>query len=379
MRSPWPVPIGRLLAVSTAYALAAALLSWGFTRTTGLSRWTMTPAGPARSYGNLLVVNLATWGSWALLAVLVFALGRRVSFGRMVWWRAVAFHGAASVAVAGGHGIIVSTTRVGLQTLLGLDPAWWPAVVENFFRTIDLHVPIYWALLGLQHAVDYHREVRERDVAAARLETRLLEAQLQALHRQIHPHFLFNTLHAISAMLHREPDKADVMIERLGDMLRVTLASTGTQEVPLRQELDFLGAYLDIEQVNFGARLRVSMAIDPDVLDAQVPYLVLQPLVENALRHGLAPMPGGGSLAVSAKADGTALVLTVRDDGRGVTAAPAAPGHGVGVANTRARLVALHPGATLDIHPDVRGGTCVTVRLPLRLNAAAASRERRAS
>jgi two-component system, LytTR family, sensor kinase len=379
MRSPWPVPIGRLLAVSTAYALAAALLSWGFTLTTGLSRWTMTPAGPARSYGNLLVVNLATWGSWALLAVLVFALGRRVSFGRTVWWRAVAFHGAASVAVAGGHGIIVSTTRVGLQTLLGLEPAWWPAVVENFFRTIDLHVPIYWALLGLQHAVDYHREVREREVAAARLETRLLEAQLQALHRQVHPHFLFNTLHAISAMLHREPDKADVMIERLGDMLRVTLASTGTQEVLLRQELDFLRAYLDIEQVNFGTRLRVSMAIDPDVLDSQVPYLVLQPLVENALRHGLAPMPGGGSLAVSARADGTALVLTVRDDGRGVTTAPVAPGHGVGVANTRARLVALHPGATLDIHPDAGGGTCVTVRLPLRLNAAAAPRERRAS
>ncbi len=188
----------------------------------------------------------------------------------------------------------MASTRVVLQRWWGLTPVWWDSVYEAFFRTIDFHVPIYWALLGLQHAVDYHREVRVRDVAAAQLETRLVEAQLQALHRQVHPHFLFNTLHAISALVHRDPDRADAMIERLSDMLRVTLSTVGVQEVTVRQELDFLRAYLDIEQVNFGSRLRVTLDVEGEVLDALVPNLVLQPLAENALRHGLAPLPGGG-------------------------------------------------------------------------------------
>ncbi len=162
-------------------------------------------------------------------------------------------------------------------------------------------------------------------MAAAQLETRLVEAQLQALHRQVHPHFLFNTLHAISALVHRDPDRADAMIERLSDMLRVTLSTVGVQEVTVRQELDFLRAYLDIEQVNFGSRLRVTLDVDAEVLDALVPNLVLQPLAENALRHGLAPLPGGGSLEVTARRDGDVLVLCVSDDGRGLRAGAARP------------------------------------------------------
>jgi two-component system, LytTR family, sensor kinase len=381
MPTPWPVPIRSLVAGCAAYAVVVAALSWVFTLTTGLSRWTMTPAGPARWYGNLLLINVAQWCGWAALAALVFTFGRRVPFGRAQWRSALGAHVVASIVVATAHGVFVSTVRVVAQTWWGLEPAWWPSVTENFFRTIDSSVPIYWALLGLQHAVDYHREARAREVASARLETRLVEAQLQALHRQVHPHFLFNTLHAISTLLHRDPDKADRMIERLSDMLRVTLAAVGVQEVPLRQELDFLQAYLDIEQVNFGPRLRVELAIDPDALDALVPNLVLQPLAENALRHGLAPLAAGGTLRVGAHVDGETLLLVVRDDGlgpdRGSDRRAAVAGHGVGLANTRARLEALHHGAaSLDVRARAGGGTEVTLRLPFSAPGAARRAQR---
>jgi signal transduction histidine kinase len=373
------VPIRLLLAGCAVYAVVVAALSWAFTVTTGLSRWTMTPAGPARWYPNLLAVNLASWCGWAVLAMAVFWLGRRVPIGRTRWRLAIGVHVAASVAVAATHGVVVSTTRYAAQTLWGQHPEWWATVVENFFRTIDLDVPIYWALLGLQHAVDYHREVRVRDIAAAQVETRLVEAQMEALHRQVHPHFLFNTLHAISALLHRQPDKAEAMIERLSDMLRVTLSAGGAQEVPLAREIEFLRAYLDIEQVNFGDRLAVRLDLAPDVLDALVPSLVLQPLAENAIRHGLAPLARGGTLTIVAKAVHGRLVLVVADDGRGLDAGPAARGHGVGVANTRARLDALYrTQASVEIRPGERGGTTVTLTLPLRVPSTTAG-ERRAS
>ncbi len=379
MRPPWPIAIRRLVLIGVGYAAFAALLSFGFTRSTGLSRWTMLPAGPALSYVNLLAIGLVTWCGWAVLAAAVFVLGRRFRIGGAGTGAALAVHATASIVLASALVVLVATTRVVLQRRWGLEPQWADSVYEAFFRTIDFHVPIYWALLGLQHAVDYHREMRTREVAAARLETRLVEAHLQALHRQIHPHFLFNTLHAISAFVHRDPDRADAMIERLSDMLRVTLSTVGRQEVTVAQELEFLRAYLDIEQVHFGARLRVTVDVDPEVLDALVPNLVLQPLAENALRHGLAPVAGGGALHIAARRDGAALVLRVADDGRGLR--DTAPGgHGVGLSNTRARLRALHAEtASLTVAAREGGGVQVTVRLPFSSAAAERPVERQAS
>ena len=379
MRAPWPIAIRRLVLIAAGYAAFAALLSFAFTRTTGLSRWTMLPAGPALSYFNLLAIGLVTWCGWAVLAAAVFTLGRRFRIGGAETSVALAVHASASIVLATAHVVLVATTRVVLQRRWGLDPQWADSVYEAFFRTIDFHVPIYWALLGLQHAVDYHREMRTREVAAARLETRLVEAHLQALHRQIHPHFLFNTLHAISALVHRDPERADAMIERLSDMLRVTLSTVGRQEVTVGQELEFLRAYLDIEQVHFGSRLRVSVDVDPEVLDALVPNLVLQPLAENALRHGLAPVAGGGSVQITARRDGDVLVLRVADDGRGLRD-PAPGGHGLGLSNTRARLHALHPRtASLTVEGRPGGGVQVTVRLPFCVAAAERPAERQAS
>jgi two-component system, LytTR family, sensor kinase len=146
----------------------------------------------------------------------------------------------------------------------------------------------YWAIIGLHFAVVYARQARDRTIRAAQLETRLAEAQLQALQRQLHPHFLFNTLNAISALMHRDVEAADAMLAKLSDLLRMALDQPGVQEVPLKDELDFLETYLEIEQARFGSRLSVRFDIDPETLDAYVPNLLLQPLVENSIRHAVA-------------------------------------------------------------------------------------------
>src|SRR5262249_43474578 len=153
-----------------------------------------------------------------------------------------------------------------------------------FLRYLVYYLWIYWAILGIGHALAYYRKYRAHERAALQLETQLAQAQLQVLKMQLHPHFLFNTLHAISALMHQDVDVADRMLARLAELLRSTLETAGTQEVPLKQELEFVELYLEIEQARLGPRLAVSVEADPDAMDAYVPNLILQPLVENAVR-----------------------------------------------------------------------------------------------
>ena len=150
-----------------------------------------------------------------------------------------------------------------------------------FFNNFDWEMMTYWAIVGLSHALRYYSEARDRELRESQLETHLVEAQLQALQRQLQPHFLFNTLNTISALMHRNVDAADNMIAKLSDLLRISLQNVGVQEVPLKQELDFLSKYLEIEQTRFRDRLTVVFDVQPDTLDALVPNLMLQPLVEN--------------------------------------------------------------------------------------------------
>ena len=207
---------------------------------------------------------------------------------------------------------------------------------------------------------------------SARLEMRLVEAQLQALQRQLHPHFLFNTLNAIAGLMRTDVDAADRMMDRLGDLLRMTLHTSNVQEVPLKEELEMLQKYLDIEQVRLGDRLIVSMVIDPEVLDAQVPNFLLQPLVENAVRHGIAPHARPGSRG-SAVRDGARLAIRIGDSGDGV-----APhrltllNQGVGLANTRARLEHLYRGDHSLIFSNVNGGFRVSLSIPFSVTGRAA-------
>jgi two-component sensor histidine kinase len=354
-----------LIAISAAYAVFASVVSVGYTAIYGLSRWTLKPDTPA-IFPFLVLMNLVTWVGYAMWIPTIFWLGRRFRFDRQGWWRALLVHAPASLVITSVHLAFVGTWRWFLQGVRGGDPELVTTILDAFFRTVDQTLPVYWAIIGLQHAVDYYRQARAREVRAARLETRLLSSQLQALQQQLHPHFLFNTLHAISTLVHRDPDKADLMIERLSDLLRVTLRKVGVQEVDLAEELEYLRAYLDIEQVHFGSRLRIEYRIDAAALDVLVPTLILQPIVENAIRHGLEPLVRLGTLTIEAKADGDVLLLCVRDDGVGFANAGRRR-DGVGLANTRSRLDRLYgESATLTMREQAVGGVRVDVSIPLR-------------
>ncbi len=185
----------------------------------------------------------------------------------------------------------------------------------------------------------YYRETQQRALREAQLETRLVEAQLQTLQHQLHPHFLFNTLHAISTLMHRDLSAAERMLVQLGDLLRLTLESSTRPEVRLAEEIEFLEKYVQIEQIRLGERLTTLFDIETDVLDAAVPTLILQPLVENAIEHGIAPLGLAGRITVSAKREHDMLVMTVEDSGPGPSErAMAALFTGIGLSNTRARL-----------------------------------------
>ena len=366
-----------LIAISAVYAVFASVVSVGYTAIYGLSRWTLRPDTTA-IFPYLILMNLAMWTGFALWTPAIFWLGRRFCFDRRGWKRAIAVHVPASLLITATHLGFVALLRFYLQGLRGGTPDLWFTISDAFFRTVDQVLPVYWALIGLQHAIDYYRQARVREVRSARLETRLMESQLQTLQQQLHPHFLFNTLHAISTLVYRDPDKADLMIERLSDLLRITLRKVGVQEVELAQELEYLGAYLDIEQVHFGDRLRIEYRIDAAAMDVLVPTLILQPLVENAIRHGLEPMVRPGTLTIEAQADGDTLWLRVRDDGAGMPKGWKRR-EGVGLTNSRSRIERLYgEQAALTVRENPGGGVLVDIYIPLRSSSAKATEDRRA-
>jgi len=354
-----------LIAISAVYAVFAASVSVGYTAIYGLSRWTLKPDTTA-IFPYLVLINLAMWTGFALWTPLVFWLGRRFRFDRRGWKSAIAVHVPASILITATHLALVGALRFFLQGTRGGSPEWWPTIFDAFFRLLDQVVPVYWGLIGLQHAMDYSIQARERELRSARLEARLIESQLQALQQQLQPHFLFNTLHAISSLVHRDPDKADLMIERLSDLLRITLHKVGAQEVELAEELEYVNAYLDIEQIHFGDRLRIAYRIDAAAMDVMVPTLILQPLVENAIRHGLEPMVRPGTLTIEAQADGDTLWLRVRDDGTGLPK-NGTRREGVGWTNTRSRLDRLYgEDAAITVRENPGGGVHVDIHIPLR-------------
>src|SRR5262249_867201 len=229
----------------------------------------------------------------------------------------------------------------------------------------------YGTILLFSQLVDYYRRHQDEALKISRLKTELAEArlrvaqaQLDALKMQLQPHFLFNTLNSISALLEEDPESADQMLARLGDFLRMTLQNSGAQELSLHEELEFLRCYLDIERVRFQDRLHVVFSIDPETLTARVPNLVLQPLVENAIKHGISKRAGAGVVEIAAQREGSTLLLKVSDDGPGEF--QPATGSGVGLANTRARLEQLYGSEhRFDFKQGDRGGFEVTLAIPL--------------
>lgn len=301
-------------------------------------------------WGSILPNSLGDWLTCGMFTPAFYWMVRRFPIRGERWWARLPVHLAGSIAF--------TLLKVSVWTPLSnlLNPTETRTLSQMLFSGFYADMLAYWAAVGVIHAIEYYRESRERELEATRLALENLRAQLQ-------PHFLFNTLQSISTLIHRDPAAADRMLTDLSDLLRLSLRSTASQEVPLREELSFLDRYLDIMRVRFGDRLVIAVEADAEVREALVPSLVLQPIVENAITHGMADRPDIGHVAVRASRQDSVLRLEVSDDGPGLTAEPS--GNGIGLANTRERIARLYGGRG---HVEMRdnNGLTVTITIPFK-------------
>lgn len=298
---------------------------------------------------------------WALITLVAFALSRRFPLDRQPRGVAIAVHVSAGAGLACAEA--VTSFAVGRAAGWML-PEDFPG---HFFTGFPSNLIYYWLLVGVGHGLNFYRRFREREANAARLEARLAQAELHLLKSQLHPHFLFNTLQAISTLMHRNTGAADRMLSRLSELLRVALDYSSTQEVSLEEELAFLEPYLEIERARLGDRLSFELDVHANVLNARVPHMILQPLVENAIRHGIAPRVAPGHICVSARGRRNLLDLEVRDDGPGVPNGQTLSG-GLGLTITRVRLEQLYGGDFLfEPRNAPGGGFRVSITIPFRI------------
>ena len=322
---------------------------------------------PPASRLRLAAWQLLTWYGWAALTPVVFWLARRGPLEGRHWWGKALLHAVAGVALALAHlSFFVWTWRL-LEPQVARRASFGANLQQVMYQGLVFEWLIYWLVLGSVFILDYYRRYRERDVAAAQLQRQLAEAQLQALKMQLHPHFLFNTLNTIATLVRKQDNDAAVqMLAGLGDLLRYTLEQVDKQEAPLREELDFIERYLAIEQARFHDRLTVRMRIAPETLTAAVPSLILQPLVENAVRHGIAQRAAAGVIEIIAARKAGRLRLQVCDDGPGLPEDFAAEDERVGLRNTRARLARLY-GDEHSFALRNGAGLAVEIEIPFRL------------
>lgn len=309
---------------------------------------------------RLLLFEAGDWLIYGLLSPFVLLLARRYPLTRDTLARRLPIHLTASI------GLCAAWALAGwvLSFALFRSGPYGGSLLDWFLTSLPFGVAVYFAVLGVEHALFYVVAARDRETHAARLETQLAEARMGALRMQLQPHFLLNSLNAVTVIVRdRDTATATRILEQLGDMLRRVMRPDRPQQVPLAEELEFVRQYLGIETVRFSDRLQPTFAVDPAVAGAAVPEFLLQPLVENAVRHGLTRREGATLLRIEARRDGDQLVLAVTDDGPG----PTGSGEGVGLGTTRKRLATLYGDlARLDLTTTAEGGARVTVRLPYR-------------
>jgi signal transduction histidine kinase len=304
---------------------------------------------------------------WIPASLAVVYLASRFPLGRGQWLRHGLIHSIAALVVAFGVNVLIV---LGFWLQSGFVDVTTLFRQAGFWTALRLHVAllVYLAIAALTQGAVYYRSARERELHLARVETQLARARLQALNAQIRPHFLFNTMHTIGQLWRSgRSDDADAVLDHLGSLFHRVQSSTGSVEVPLEEELELVREYLAIEEVRFGDRMRVTVGTAPAALGCLVPPLILQPLVENAVRHGISALSSAGRVEVHAAVEDGRLVLTVSDDGPGFQAAPATAGSGTGLRNTRERLTE-HYGdsAVLTFESGDGTGTTVRIELPAR-------------
>ncbi len=326
---------------------------------------TSAKVGAPVGWGGAVAGALADWYGFGLLALPAAALASRFNLGGRHWRLRLAVHGVAgtlfSLLWILGRSVLAQVSG----PLLGTEKPFSEVLRYVLVATFFFNMLVYWVVVTGAHALAYYRSFRERERRVLELEARLTAARLHALQMQLNPHFLFNALNGISTLMYRDVDAADSMLVKLAELLRHALDRSQQQTVPLREELAFLDRYLALEQMRFSDRLEIRREIDPGTLSASVPNLILQPLVENAIKHGLEPQsrPGLITLRASRPAPGR-LRLEIEDNGRGLpTESPARIG--IGTANCRARLVQLYGrAATFELEPGGAGGVRAVMEIP---------------
>ena len=324
------------------------------------------PPPIARGWGEALAINLTYYYLWGLLVPAVIFVARRFRFEKGTLEISLVVHAGASIAFTIAE-IVVAEVILRLLHARHPEPKGFADAITNNFHS---SLPTYWIILFGYYAFDYYVKYRDRELRASQLETRLSRAQLQALKTQLNPHFLFNTLNTISSLMYTDIDAADRMMTRLSELLRLTLEKEAAPEVTLKEEMEVLERYLEIERIRFEDRLRVRVDVEPAALEARLPNFSLQPLVENAILHAIAPRAEGGRLDISAARENGMLEIRLRDDGPGL------PGgsprrEGIGVANTRARLSQLYGDAhRFEMKNMPEGGLLVTIAVPYHTSAA---------
>jgi two-component system LytT family sensor kinase len=317
------------------------------------SSLTYLSTGRAANWAFSIQRSLLEWWLWALLTPIVVWLARRFPLDRQNALGNASIHAVAGFAIAF---VKLSADRAAFAWLTGIWMYW-------LVSTLALQLFVYGAIVAAAHGLGYYERSRERDHLAARL----ADLRLQLLSMQLQPHFLFNTLNTIAELVHDDPDAADCMITGLSDLLRRTLEIGPVQEIALASELELLNRYLDIQKARFGDRLRVAVAVEDQARIASVPVLLFQPLVENAIRHGLAEHVSSGRIDVSVRRDGDRLIITVTDDGRGPAAGVDPSRERVGLGNTRARLEALYGSRQrLELASAPDRGARVLLEIPFR-------------
>ena len=330
----------------------------------------MHSRGMHHSYLKMMLWGIAFGNSWTPVTPLLLWISRKFPFERPSLLRSLPVHLLCYVALipyTNAARVIATMTIRPFDPISSTDP-FSVQFMQALPGAAAFVLFAYVGVTAVAHAIEYRRRAQERELRAAQLESLLSQAQLLSLKMQLHPHFLFNTLNGIVALTREgNNDGAVKMLLGLSRMLRYALDSSGRQEVPLSEEIDFLRLYVDVERMRFPDRFDVRMNISEEVKNAMVPSLVLQPLVENAIRHGVGPRIASGSVAISADREGDELIVKVEDDGVGLPSDGVTDG--IGLRNTRSRLAQLYERFDFDVANRPEGGVAVSLKMPFRLSS----------
>jgi sensor histidine kinase YesM len=293
---------------------------------------------------ELMWPEVLEWFLWGIFAPFIILLGKKYPKNSSGWLSIVKFHVPIGLIISLFYSAVYAYLGYAIDIFLDVEFKW--SFSQYFMqRLYNLPLPLmlYCSIIGITYAINYYQQFKDEALKKAEIQQKLAQAELLVLKKQLHPHFLFNTLHAISTLMHKDIEAADKMIVRLSNLLRATLENTGVQEVTLKQEMEILKTYLEIEQIRFQDRLKVSIQVDPELYDKKIPNLILQPIVENAIRHGVIPYTRHGKIEVTANRFNQHIELKVIDNGRGIPNIKEVEiKEGIGLKNTRKRLEQLY-------------------------------------